>query len=236
MGAYNNLLKHYGIDVPYEKSEESDLKTGSTRTDRVKTSAGKASSGIKAEDVLYHKEERTGKKKETETAEKPSSMYKSRKPTIAAVPKRSVDSATSGTYEKPYDTEDKPETVSGKKPERGKKPIPGFFPSSGSKTASGDTSDEKKAEVIGSFSGERSIRPHRERSFPEIHLPDLPPLWGVDLVLILITILGIVLIIENFQMVLFILAKLSFSLLRFLFWIALFAGIVLFAVRALRRR
>ncbi len=64
----------------------------------------------------------------------------------------------------------------------------------------------------------------------------LPPLWGVDLVLILITALGVALIAANLQTVLLALARLVFALLRILFWLAVIAVIGMLIWGSHRRR
>ena len=64
----------------------------------------------------------------------------------------------------------------------------------------------------------------------------LPPNWGVDLSLILITLAGIVLVAVNLQAVLLFLVRAVYWLIRTLFWIALIVGLVVIAALVIRGR
>lgn len=119
--------------------------------------------------------------------------------------------------------------------------MPGVFtgkPVSGSASIKAEAADAPEG-APGSFSGVFKGTPRSASSARASfsgRLRGLPPLWGVDLVLILISVVGILLILNNLPVILLALAKFVFSILRFLFWLALLAGVVLLAIRLLRRR
>ncbi len=221
MGAYNELLKKYGVAVPFEKPEDPP-------PEKIPSVPDPKGADKKTFDPAPGPEKLPRKETHTPKGVSPAGDG----------PGKSMPGVFTGTAaaakEKP--AEKKP-------PER--KPPAGKEWTGHAAAARSGTKTPARGTMPGVFGGgkrdatsdeEASVRRREARMRREEWLRRLPPLWGVDLVLILITLAGVILIATHLQAVLLALARLIINLLRILFWIAVLAGIGVFVVMRYGRR
>ena len=228
MSSFNDLLRNYDVEVPEEKPAPAD-ETPPPVPPRKPVHTGKSKGAAPAREPIKTKEAVPPPRAESTGASAAAA---------AAAPVRHMTDA------------DEPGTPGAVRPVGPDRPS---APGGVRRSVPGTTKEEasRPAGMLGVFgtkpdedappkrigAGSETKRTRRFDRPPRTSILDrLPPLWGVDLTLILLTIVGVFLILKNIHVILFAVAKAVLSLVRVLFWIALILGAVLVIVLSFRRR